>query len=416
MRHLKAHVERVSLEEAGTTAVEIPPKDPVVEQVESEPEPVEELISDMIVEPDPAADSARAELDETMQIQTSIEHYQELLRGAEARGGLRPVEGALLGVSTRHFQKRLGMDGGVLSMEDFGGNMSRLKATTVSQEGLADMAKAAGAKILELIKRLVEVMKTQIQRFDVQGQKVAAVVTDMKKRIGAFVLGETTYEWDGNQYLNARDLENPKTLIEAVSKLTAANDYLSSFFKMTSGAIVAAVRNPEDEGAATEFNNTVENCWVRTNPFANLFRDNIGYPLSSVGIAHLAYKGSDNGPVGAHSMQIDRKETSPIKVTITKQQFKTLVDSLHTYNTALTKLIKEASANSGTIGGINGIQNQLGQLPQDLQSAITKAVNGMVINMESDIMPIVSYMSSCRGELAYMVAHIGRAFGKNVKA
>lgn len=416
MRHLQAYVERVSQEDAGTTDVEIPAKDPVVDQVESEPEPVEELISDMIVEPDPAADSARAELDETLQIQTSIEHYQELLKGAEVRGGLRPTEGALLGVSARHFRKRLGMDDSVLSMEDFGGSMSRLKATSVSQEGFADMAKAAGTKILALIKRLIEMMKNQIQRFDVQGQKVAAVVTDMKKRIGAFVLGETTYEWDGNRYLNARDLENPKTLIEAVSKLTAANDYLSSFFKMTSGAIVTAVRNPEDEGAATEFNNTIENCWVRTNPFANLFHDKAGYALSSVGTAHLAYKGSDNGPVGAHSMQIDRKETSPIKVTITKQQFKTLVDSLHTYNTALTKLIQEASANSGTIGGINGIQNQLGQLPQDLQSAITKAVNGMVINMENDIMPMVSYMASCRGELAYMVAHIGRAFGQNVKA
>lgn len=415
MRHLKAHVERVSLEEAGTTAVEIPPKDPVVEQVESEPEPVEELISDMIVEPDPAADSARAELDETMQIQTSIEHYQELLRGAESRGGLRPVEGALLGVTMRHFQKRLGMDGGVLSMEDFGGNMSRLKATTVSQEGLADMAKAAGTKIMELIKRLMEMIGNQMARFDAQGQKVGAILTDLKKRVSTFVTGETTYEWDNNENLNARDLKNPSVLYDAVVKFTSANKYLNQYFEAAKQTIVAVVRKPDDEGAAAELMTHLESSWSKMNPFSSLFHKESGFALSSVAIAHLAYNGSDNGPVGAHSMQIKKSDTSPINVKINKNEFKTLIDMAWKINEALRDMRDAVGKNAGVVGGINGIQNQLGQLPQELQSEITKAVNGMVHNMEQDMMPIANYLSSARGELGYMIAHIGRAFGKDMK-
>lgn len=414
MRHLKHYVERVSQEDSQNTDVDITEKDPVIAQVDaSEPEEVEELISDELV--DPAPQQASEQIKEYTDIRTSLEHYNTLLNDAKPRGGLRAEEGALLAVGLRHFSNRLGMDLTTVSQEDFGGNMSRLEATRISQEGIGEMAKEAGKKIIELIQRLIASVKEKFARFDVQGQKVAAICNDMKKRISTFVTGETTYEWDGNQYLNEADLLKPRMLLEATQKITSNISYLSVFFAATKDGVIKFMRSEGDQAAIDDFRHNVTNAWQGAQPFTSIFKDGAGFTLTSTAIAHLAYRGQGDGDAFSHSMQIDRKETTPIKVTINKAQFKALVDTILALNTSVGRLIDEASKACGTVGSINGIQNQLGHLDQRYVGEVTGAINGVVGIVEHDIMPIVHYLASARSEFGYMVAHIGRSFGKDMK-
>ena len=166
MKALSRFIERASLEDAEAEPT------PVVDAVEPIAEPVSADGIDALVEETPTPDAINSELEEVADIQESLESFGVLVDAAIARGGMRPEEGVMFQASLEHFQRRLGVAQTKLGLEDFGGTMSRAAATTVSQEALADLSKAAAQKIKELIARLVAFIKELTAGFSVKAKKV----------------------------------------------------------------------------------------------------------------------------------------------------------------------------------------------------------------------------------------------------
>ena len=149
MRAIQNHLQRISQEDSESLTVDI--QEPTAPVQESEPEEVETIAADGLIEAEPAADGVRAELEELNDINESLEHFGILINDALDRGGFRPEEGIMFQTSMEHFQRRLDMVKTKLGLEDFGGNMSRMKATGIAQENLKEVAEAAKQKLQGLI-------------------------------------------------------------------------------------------------------------------------------------------------------------------------------------------------------------------------------------------------------------------------
>lgn len=173
---LAKYIERVSQEDGTTTDVEI--KD----EQNTQAEPEEVVNVDELLDIEPAADNVTAELTEVEDIQESMEHFRMLMVDAQKRGGLRPEEGALVKVALEHFNKRLGVDASILSMEDYGGTMSRREATDVSLESLGGALKEAGKKAWDLIMELLKKLGEQITSIKNRVAKVMPVLSGAKAR------------------------------------------------------------------------------------------------------------------------------------------------------------------------------------------------------------------------------------------
>lgn len=181
---LKKFVERLSLEDAevslgdgskGTTEVKVDLEEPK----EDSSETIDEVI-EAAVEVD-ASESIEKDLDKVKAVTVALEQYGDILTQSLARGGLRPEEGQLLNVALEHFDLVLGLESQVLSMEDFGGKMSRREATRVSLENVGDKLKAAGEKIWELIKELFKKLTEAISGAKAKSEKLHLFFEDSAK-------------------------------------------------------------------------------------------------------------------------------------------------------------------------------------------------------------------------------------------
>lgn len=181
---LKKFVERLSLEDAevslgddskGTTEVKVDLEEPK----EDSSETIDEVI-EVAVEVD-ASESIEKDLDKVKAVTVALEQYGDILTQSLARGGLRPEEGQLLNVALEHFDLVLGLESQVLSMEDFGGKMSRREATRVSLENVGDKLKAAGEKIWELIKELFKKLTEAISGAKAKSEKLHLFFEDSAK-------------------------------------------------------------------------------------------------------------------------------------------------------------------------------------------------------------------------------------------
>lgn len=409
MRHLKKHIERVSLEDAENSEADLTPKDPVVELVASEPEEVEELKADLLVDPEPAGDSVRAEIEEIEDMSVAVEEFQALLKGAVTRGGMRAEEGAIVGTTLKHFRKRLGItDKETLSQEDFGGTMSRLKATQISQEGFAETVGTASAKIRELIAKLIAFLKEKVAAFDVQGQKVKAIITQIKQRVKTIVTGEIELEFEGKR-IGEDDVFHPKTLLNAAVWASGLNSHMSAHLRATSDVIKRSVR---EEGSAESFNEQISGMWGKNaNPISAVMRaaGSVGVRLTQTYHAVLVHKEmASRNPVLSHSLELKGNPPAPIKMTLNKGQFIALMDTTEKMNDAVQAMIKDYAANAGVVGGVNG---PLGDTDAALGQAITRTVSGMVTMVENDLYPIMQHISGARGELGYVIAIAAKKFG-----
>jgi hypothetical protein len=213
MRHLKAHLERVSNEDAENTDLNL--KEPAVE---SEPEMIKDLDADCLVDLEAPPKSEVNELDECTDIKTSLEHFSGLLSDAKARGGMRPEEAVLMRTQLKHFAKRLGVaPSEVPSMEDFGGDVSRTGAVTISQEAIVVIDKALVDKVIELVKKLMAKAKEFIAKLDLQTGKVDKILGDVQGRYRKWKSGEVTFKSRMGAMLRSEDLtpEGLKAIADA---------------------------------------------------------------------------------------------------------------------------------------------------------------------------------------------------------
>jgi hypothetical protein len=410
MRHLKRHLERVSLEDAENNEADLTPKDPVVENVDSEPEEIENLAADLLVEPEPAGDSVRAEIVEVEDMCVAVEEFQALLGAAVQRGGMRAEEGIIVGTALKHFNKRLGIQGKeTLGLEDFGGNMSRLKATQISQEAFADVAKAAAAKIKDLIAKLLAFLREKAAAFDAQGQKVKVIVGQIKQRVKTIVTGEIELEYQGN-YIGERDILNAKTLAGAAVWAESLNSHMSSHLKATADVIKKLALSQGTAEDVAAFDKQIEGMWgLNTNPIATVMRvaKAVGYPLTQSKMAILTHKeGSSGTPVLSHSLEVKGDQAKPIKMSLTKGQYIALLDATEKMNNSVLSMSAAYAANSSVVMGMS-----ISFRTQEAQTAADKVLSGLIALIEQDIYGVVKCIGAARGELGYICAIAAKKFG-----
>lgn len=182
---LKKFVERISLEDAevnlgdagmGVTAAKLDLEKPEVIDAESIDKEIE---SSLDIEP---SESIEKDLEKVEAVTVALEQYSDVLTQSLARGGLRPEEGQLLNVALEHFDRVLGLESQVLSMEDFGGKMSRREATQVSLENIGDKLKAAGKEAWRLIQELFKKLAEAVNGAKAKSERLRAFFEDSAKK------------------------------------------------------------------------------------------------------------------------------------------------------------------------------------------------------------------------------------------
>lgn len=182
---LKKFLEHISLEDAevnlgdadmGVTAAKLDLEEPEVIDAESIDKEIE---SSLDIEP---SESIEKDLEKVKAVTVALEQYSDVLTQSLARGGLRPEEGQLLNVALEHFDRVLGLESQVLSMEDFGGKMSRREATQVSLENIGDKLKAAGKEAWRLIQELFKKLAEAVNGAKAKSERLRAFFEDSAKK------------------------------------------------------------------------------------------------------------------------------------------------------------------------------------------------------------------------------------------
>jgi hypothetical protein len=409
MNKLGRYIERVSNEDAENAEMDLQ-KDQVA-AVGAEPEALDEVEADELVTPEPSADNVRAELEETRDIQESLEHFQVILKEAADRGGLRPEEGVMFQTSMEHFNKRLGIQPKVtLGMEDFGGTMSRAKATTISQEDLGEKAKAAVKKIMELLKKLAEFVKEAVARFDGQGAKVAEICTKLKQNFRMFVTGQVMYESDKFTRITEKDLRRPEMLMQGNEWV---HDLCIDFRSAVTGILPACKAVAMTEGTDAdlqEFQERANIQWGKDHPFRLAFGGVEEITLSSA--AQARYKEDPRGSIAAMQHRIDtviEGEPTPIKAEFSKAEFATLLAKTEKLNDAVRKT-------SAVFNNIRGDITKLGQASMNAKNntaglILAGTMQYIVELLDGDVFRLFEYINRARSEVGYALMGIGKEFG-----
>ncbi|MNQ11977.1 phiKZ-like phage internal head protein [compost metagenome] len=409
MRKLGRYIERVSQEDAENAEMDLQ-KDQVA-AVGAEPEALDEIEADELVTPEPAADNVRAELEEVGDIKESLEHFQVILKDAAGRGGMRPEEGAMLQASMSHFNKRLGITPKQsLGMEDFGGTMSRAKATTISQESVGETAKAAGKKIMELLAKLAQFVKEAVARFDGQAAKVGEICTKLKQNFRLFVTAQVAFESDKFTRITEKDLRRPEMLMHG-------NEWLHDLCKDMRAAITGLVpayktfaMSEGTDADLRDFQEKVNTQWGKDHPFRLAFGGVAEITLSSV--AQARYKEDARGSVSVMTQRIDtviEGEPTPVKAEFSKAEFATLLAKTEKLNDAVRKTSTE----------FNNIRADIAKLGQVAMTAKNNTA-GMIMSgtmhyiselLDGDVYRLFEYINRSRSEVGYALMGIGKEFG-----
>lgn len=405
MRHLKSYLERVSNEDADN-------QEPVVVEPVSEtvPEANDAVEAETLVEEEPSADAIKAEIEEVSDIQESLENFSVLVDAAFARGGLRPEEGVMFQTSLEHFHRRLGIVQSKLGMEDFGGNMSRMKATTVSQEDLKETTKAAIAKIKALIAKLIEFIMNKTGRLEAQSKKVTAVLANLKTQVKTIVTGEVELEFDRNTRLNAEDIE----LVVALDNSALWGILLCQKVGSTiSKTVVAAKRlaeGPGEEADIEEFNKTVNDLWyVGNSPVENAFSSGGVRKLSTCAKAKMTKAEAGKNPVLSHRIAVETTDVSPIKLTINKTKYASILADTEKFNSRTLLLLSTYTSCAESLKKLDAVRNVNSN---EALSVLIRLVEAVAQIVENDVNSVVEYVSKAQAELGYVCAMLGQRFGK----
>lgn len=126
----------------------------------------------------------------------ALEQYVGILTRAKANGGLNADEAAFMHVGLRAYTRKTGIVMGVASIEDFGGTVSGLKATTISLEALKDHAKAAWEAFKMAIKAAIQAMGDWYQKTFSGARKVADRAKALKQEVAALRGAPDTAEFE----------------------------------------------------------------------------------------------------------------------------------------------------------------------------------------------------------------------------
>ncbi|MNF40538.1 hypothetical protein D3C85_248760 [compost metagenome] len=357
MNKLGGYLKRISQEDAASTAVEIKE----TQGVGSEPEEIKEIDPSCLVDAEPEHDVTKDQIIELTDIKFSLEQYTELLKTSEARGGIRPEEARLLVAGVNFCRKRAGLSSGVgegVSVEDFGGKMSCLKATRISQEALNVDVKAIAAKIAELIKKLIAKGKEMIASIDLQSTKVGQIVEAVKSNMHKWRTGEMTFETTLNNAISPEDLNT-----QGLAKLKEAGVFVGALLAAFDTQVSATKRVFMDYAASPErgevvaYREAMRAIWVDHSPLTSVIKGADSKQLSTLLTYTVKRKESTGSPVLTYSIDVTSNYEQRGKQTITmnKAEFKAVVDATFTLNLQTrknTQAYASAMANLELLGGI----------------------------------------------------------------
>lgn len=406
MKALSRFIERASLEDAAVEPT------PVVEVVEPTTEPLSEAGIDVLVEEAPTADAINAEIAEVTDIQESLENFSNLLDAAIARGGMRPEEGVMFQTSLEHFQRRLGVAVAKLGLEDFGGNMSRLKATEVSQEALTDVAKEAGKKIQELFAKLTAFIKESIANFKLKSSKVQVILEQSEGEIVKIAKSDkandtVTVKSDRINTLTKKDVdEGYATAIATVKQLTAMLVGMRPSLKAYEMSVKTLLANQDDNNAIAEFTADLEEQWTPCPAILKFVNGTLGKPrvlthaMSVTYAEEAAFFESNYDPAARNGFEIE----------LTAVSMGPLHGATHALNRAVDDMVKEYATTAEILTKMLSTR----PVATDRETQINLAQSqGDVVNIiKKEVFMVVSDMTRTREHAGYIIlqAAIGLKF------
>ena len=408
MRHLKSYITRVSNEDASTDDV-------VAATPEAEPVPAANAVIEAttLIEETPTSDDFSADLAEVTDIQESLENFKVLVDASFARGGMRPEEGLIFHTGLEHFQRRLGLVQTKLGLEDFGGNMSRLKATKVSQEALDDTIKALGDKIRKLIKIIYDAVTKAVLALDVQAEKVNKLTLNAKQRLINFALQEITYEDTRPTLISSEDIEDmcKLTIAGAATSHEIMSDLMVSITAIK-GSITRLIASDGGEEDIADFHKRIADEWVGNHPFIKVLGSKHGYNVSSVrGFALIKATEDERNPLKAASLKIGTAvHEGSIKCQFHKAKFIRFTDAVETVNKATIRLTKDFTT-------VNRMAADMAKLTDraptpEAGKAIYDAIISLTDLLNTQVRSMVDLVSMVRGQYGYVLAKLTEAFSK----
>lgn len=404
MRAIQNHLQRISQEDSESLTVDI--QEPTAPVQESEPEEVETIAADGLIEAEPATDGVRAELEELNDINVSLEHFGILINDALDRGGFRPEEGIMFQTSMEHFQRRLEVVKTKLGLEDFGGNMSRMKATQIAQEDWKETARVAAEKIKELLAKLVAFVKEQAAKWRGNSEKTTEVVKQAQEIIQtAQKSGVEAVELDLTKVtaLTKADMdEGFKTLIASAKDLTSGladvRDVLEKY-----GMSVKTLQSSDESDLAVAY-------------FARDFVEQ-WYPLKPM----LAFAGGKRGVVRklSHAAAVTYVVDGGLEVTtseearngftlkVTPAELNILNGKVHLLNQAIQQLNEAYAETSAMLTRVVSADRKLNQRKAAEELAQTDF--DVVTTVKTDIYYVIANLVRSRDQAGYIMGAAAKA-------
>lgn len=393
---------RVSQEDASPeTQVEI--KDQA--ELQAEPEELSTFEADCLVEADSGDEAIRSEIKEMEDIQESLEHYQNVLQGSLARGGMRPEEGALFAIGMQHFNKRLGVEKQTLGMEDFGGNMSRLKATQISQEDLKDTASAAMARLKELLAKLVAFVKEQAAKWRGNSEMTTKVVEEAKEVLQqAQKSGNEPIQLDLTKVtaITKADLdEGFKTVISAANDLTQALIDIRTVLKHYGMSVKTLGSNEQSDLAIAEFARDVVEQWFPLKPMVAFAGGKQGTERKLSHAATVTYV--VGGDLEVTTSEEARKGFS---IEMTPSDFNILNGKVYVLNQAIQKLNDAYAETAAMVTKVVSADRKLTN--RKAQEELAQADFDVVTTVKTDVYYIVANLVRARDQAGYIMGQAAK--------
>lgn len=389
---LKKFVERISLEDADVGAAGADTKVDLEQPVEVVSESIDkEIESSLDVEP---SESIEKDLEKVEAVTVALEQYSDVLTQSLARGGLRPEEGQLLNVALEHFDRVLGLESQVLSMEDFGGKMSRREATQVSLENVGDKIKTAAKKAWELIVELFKKLKENLAGVKAKSAKLAEFfdhsAKEAKKPVDTEVKANK-FEVEVPAILaGISDTSNVVNVIrEAVKKTLELRKQTLTYVEQVSKVI------DKHKGITEEAEAEIKTLKLFGNvPYGNI---DVG------GLLEIEYTETDFIP----ELKVEAKSNETKKVHLGFEEYLKLNGSTKVLSVAVADLYKSAEAVSEKYFDVTqSIYEKFGE-----DAAYTK-VRGALIQIDLKLSRTVDHISAAETGVARIIRQVQKELEK----
>ena len=397
MKALSRFIERASLEDAEAEPT------PVVDAVEPIAEPVSADGIDALVEETPTPDAINSELEEVADIHESLESFGVLVDAAIARGGMRPEEGVMFQASLEHFQRRLGMTQTKLGLEDFGGNMTRMAATTVSQEALADVVKEAGKKIQELFAKLAAFIKERVADFKLKSSKVQAIVEQSQAEVAKVAKSDkandpVTIEVTRVNAIMKKDVEEGyATAIATAKQLTKMLVEMRTSLKAYEMSVKTLIANAADANAIAEFTADITEQWTPCPAILKFVNGQLGKPrvmTHAVTVTYAeeaAFFETDHDPASKEGFELEVSATS----------MGPLGGATSLLNRAVDEMVKEYLTTAEMLRKMLSVRPVSDD--RETQINLAQSLSDVVNIIEKEVYMVICVLTNARNQAGYVM-------------